>query len=735
MAIVFPGMRGVWIGALVVLVVAVVFAFRFLDSPTSSLTGTNSVDVATVIGSSKPNELTCIRDLAIPRGTGRIAVSLFAESPGPMPRARAWLITGGSRTSLRVERSPRTWLEFLPMTLPKTVSSQLTRATVCIRGSGTGLGFGGSFVQRLPGAPVSTIEGRALGQGDIGVRYLTPADERPTVSSSLRTSIERAGVFEAGLGDVLIWVALPGLLVLAYFVVRVAATADAHTIRRLAVLAAVAAFVHGAAWAVLMPPFHGADESEHFAYTQYLAETNSRPSAALGQHPERPPYSSQQFNLMAALHHNSTILNSSSRPAWDNYWERRYEAARPGTSRRDGGGFTESASGHSPFYYSIVGIPYRVLAGATDLPSVLLAMRLFNAAIAAMVAVLAVLAAALLFRGNRTAAWTAGILAGLQPVFGSVAGAVNNDTAVNVAAAGLLYVLLRAWVRGPTWRLGAATGALAIVLPVAKITGFALLPAIGVAALALLFSHGIRRTACWASAAGAGAVATAVLWIFLLSPILVGERGSLHNVHPPPVTAISPPAAPSPQGEAPPTAPGITLRDRAEYVIQTFFPHPQIGAKHWQLPESKRLDRWPAFKIYIDRGYGLYGWKSVELGAGVTRTILMMLLAGWAFAVVAALQRRRRWRDWLPAGAILVAAVLSVLVFVGYAYSTLELRTEPGEQGRYIFPALVALSVLLASAVLAFGEHVRAVSTGVISACIPTLAVVAWLTALNGWFM
>lgn len=718
---VLPGHREVWLGAAAVIVIASIFGARFLSARTASLTGTNSVGVATVVANATSGHKVCVRDLDVPARTGRISISIFALQLARGARLRAYVSTRGVRLPLKQSATAGA-LTFLPFTLPRPLKRDLTNASLCVTPLRMTVGFGGAFVQRLPTAPVTTVAGKPLVLGDIGVRYLRPEGQSPRVSDAIPAALRRSNVFESGFGGVLTWLALPALLLLIYVTVRVSATAEQRTLRSLAITGAAITFIHGAAWAVLLHPFHGADESEHFAYAQYLAETNERADAGSS---DRPSYATSQLRLMEALHHNSTILNSTSRPRWEPLYAAEYE--RQGKSSRDddGGGFTTGASGHSPLYYAIIGLPYRVFHAGADLPSVMLTMRLLNALMAGLIAALAVLTAGLILGGQRGVAWLAGVLTGLQPVFGSVAGAINNDTAVNLVAATMVYCLIRAWKNGPTSRNAITVGILVILLPVAKITGFAIVPAVGVAAVVIAINHSVRDALRWASLAALSALIVASIWLFALAPALGGSPGTLVNQHP---------AAPSAVGAAPPGA-RISLGTRANYLLQTFVPSPTFGKDHWKLSGAGPLERWPAYAIYVDRGYGLFGWKSVEPSRGLLHGVFLWLLIGWALCLAAAVRHRRSWRSWVGGALILACTVPLVVAFVSYAFATDEAVTEGfGEQGRYVFTALVPLAVMFSTASLSFTGRMRRASLGAMTAAASSLATIAWASALRGWF-
>jgi len=717
----FPGPSAAWLGAAAILVVASFFGGRFLLARTASLTGTNSVGVGTVIADATPRQEVCIRDLDVPRGTRRLGVSMVALQTEPRARLSAYLSENEVRVPL-VQTAPLESLDFLEFTLPHTLSRDVEDTALCVTPLHMTVGFGGAFVQRSPISPVTTVAGEALVPGDISVRYLRPSGSSPRVLDALPDALNRATVFESGLGTVLVWLALPTLLLLVYVTVYVTATANSRTMGRLALAAAAVALAHGMAWAVLLPPFHGADESEHFAYAQFLAATNQRADAGFSS---RPPYSTAQLRLMESLHHNSTILNPSSRPRWQSLYAEKYSKIPEETLQdNDGGGFTTGASGHSPLYYAVVGIPYRALHTTADLPSVLLSMRLLSALMAATIAALAVLTAGLVFVGQRSAAWLSGVLVGLQPVFGSVAGAVNNDTAVNLAAAALVFCLVRAWRHGPTSLNASVIGVLVVTLPIAKITGFALWPLVIIAAGMITLYYDFRRAVRWTAIIATSALVTGALWSFALAPAISGSRGTLVNQHPLARPAIG----------APPANTRVSLYTHLNYLLQTIVPSPTVGTDHWNLQGTGPLERWPAWAIYIKRGYGLFGWKSFELSVDLLRGVSFWLATGWTLCIVAITRHRRSRRQWVGGAVILASAVPLAMAFVSYAFATNGVQYDFGEQGRYLFTALVPIAVMFSAASFGFRGKLRHASFGAFTSAASCLAVIAWASALRGWF-
>lgn len=705
-----------------VAVVAAVFGFRLLNAQVGAYTGTNSVDVASVVGKADPGERFCVRDVDVPAGSGRVQVWMgFPDAKGPV-ELRGELTAGDRSWPLRtrVEHGFGDWQTF--ELDPSTGDRTVTRGTLCLRATAASkatIDLGGSAINQIAGRPGSDIDGVPLGGTDVGVRFQTPVGDEPTVWDDLRSSIDRASLFkDLPGGTLLLWLFVLGFPFVAYGVVRVAATVDSRSARSLAWRAGLLACYASFAWALMTPIFQGPDESEHVAYVQHVAETGERASAG---HTARAPYSSEMNLLMGALRHSSTILDGGARPRWNPDWSRWYDAVDDGADRTDGGGFTESASGHSPLYYRIVGVPYQVLRGALDLPQLVVAMRLTNALMAALVAVLAVLAAALVFPRARAAWWLAGTVVALQPVFSSVSATVNNDTLVTLLSSTAVFLLLHAWRHGPRpWPL-AALGVVTLLAPVAKVIGFALWPAVALGLLCVLLQHRSVATLLRLLIVPAAAAAAALLWVVVLGPLLGGGDAAIYNTHP--GAAIAGAEAAASSHEAFGTSRSLQLR----YLWSTLVPEGVSGGELFGLD-------WPLYRIYVERGWGRFGWLNVGLSPELTWAIGSGLLVAWVLAAVAAARRWRSWRRWLGAAVILLGAVFASIAFVSVAYTTGAPRPALGEQGRYLFPAIVALGVLFSAALLAWGERFRQVLLGATVALLPALAALAWLTALREWY-
>lgn len=718
----FPGTRAVWLAALVVSVVAVAAIGKSMAKQSLPLTGSNSVDIGAVIGQAQSGELTCIRNLVVPSGSGRAQLWLGLQRPTvSRPRISGTISTiGGAkwRIDQRLDANPAGYFRDLKLDQVSN-SGASTRATFCFRVTGSAVDLGGATVNAFPGYRATTINGVPLATTDVAVRFLTKRHTGSRLISRVDDAFARAALFKhfPG-GSAFIWLLAIGLgLGVPYLVVRTAATADRLSVRSLSLRATGVAAVAGIAWACMLSPLHGADEAEHLAYAQRVAESWHRADAAPGG--ARQPYSSDEQVLMGAIRHSSTVLNDTSRVRWDAAFQRDYQRAESGEpSRGNGGGFTESASGHSPLYYSLAAVPYTFLASGLDLAELNVAMRVFTALLASLIAGLAVWCAALLLPNRQMAWWLAGMLVALQPVFSSISGTVNNDTLVNLLAAISLVLVIHAWRNGPQPRYMAALGLSTVLLPVAKVTGFAIWPAIAFGMLLVAATHRRRDDLVRLAVMPAAGMLALAAWIFVVAPLVGGDQGALLNVH-----TSSPTAAPNVTvGSA-----GITRLEQLNYLVQTAIPFIHISGDVW-------IQKWPLYTIYVERGYGRFGWLDAGLPFRVLQAVTVALILGWLLALASAVMKRQRWRDWLPGATILALSVLSVLAFVGLAYATPTARLVPGEQGRYIFPALVPMAVLLVGGLDVFHGRARAWAVGSASVALPAFAFYAWLMALTDYY-
>ncbi|MFL5885553.1 MAG: hypothetical protein ACJ77M_10825 [Thermoleophilaceae bacterium] len=663
---VFPGDRRVWLTAAAVGGLLLCVLVVELLVPRDFYTGTNSIRTLNFAGISAGKPL-CVPNLLIPPGTGRIEIN--ANGGTTVRGAMSGVLYAGGRAIRAADVPPGpVGQQKADFAIPKTRSA-LPGATFCITGHGSLFVGGAQYLQGNDFSP--TVGGQQLGWR-IALWFRPPAGQKRSYLSLLPTMLRRVAIFRPGVvGAWTYWVLLLLVLpALAYFAVRLLATAGLAVRRRvpLALALALLAFVNAGAWALVTPAFDAPDESEHFAYAQYLAETGH----AVGG--TGKPYSSDQIAAIEATRIFSSNQNGDGKPPWTSRdqaaWEKRTQGKH--ADRADGGLASVATGAHSPLYYSLLAPAYWVTHG-WSIWSQLTAMRLVSSLLGALVAALAFLLLRELLPRYPVVAVAGGLLVAFQPMFSFMSGAINNDMGVNAAAAALLYLLIRALRRGLTLPLAIAIGVVLTVAPLMKASGYELWPAAAVALIGVVCrgrGRGSRLVLRDAAVALATCAALFVAWK-VLAPTF--HRATF--------------AAP---GGSAPGGGYLALHHPfgyLNYLWQVFLPKLWFVHDLWN-------QRFPAFDIYAVRGWGSFGWYAMTFAHWVYQVILaVMLIAG---ALTAGALWRHRGGALRRVGWEVLVLVTAIAGVIGGVHAFYYTQTPRGgiiaEMGRYSFPAIVALA-------------------------------------------
>ena len=706
------GDRRVWRAAAVAGAVWLVAVAVYVLVPREVYTGTNSVGPRTPVAELAAGDELCVPGQQLPAGTGRL--HFWAGTPaGAAPAELTVRIRSGGRTLTGT--APASALPAdgaLDVALP--TATRTAPAEVCFLAAGGAAWIGGA--QNIPYGDVpAELNGRPL-EARIGLWYRPPAGEKTSLLSAFGDMAQRAALFRPGwVGAwtywVLIWLVVPAIsLAGVALLARSAAGVPARVPRGPAVLGL--AFVAAATFALCTPLFHAPDESEHFAAAQHLAET--------GEAVERAPggsaaYSDEQALALAAVRHETTIASAASRPPWiaerEDAWRGWVRDERP--RRDDGGGYAIATASHTPLYYALLAPAY-LAARDGGVPAELTAMRLVSALLGAVAALCAFLVVRELLPRHEWAAVMAGLVVAFQPMYGFISGAVNNDAGVNAAAAVLIYLLVRALRRGLTLRLALAVGVMFALTPLLKGTGYALWP---LAALAL-------AAAAWRSRAVrpfAAAVAAALV-------VVVGWR-VLGGVFDAAAVAGAGAGGGGAAGGAPPT--GVWAFDHPvgalKYVASLFVP----GI----VDDPIYPNAMPVFTIYVIRGWASFGWYAVQFPDWVYVPVGLALIGAAALAVAALRRARRDARRIGLEIALLALLPLAVFAAVELFYATESDRPFGiAEQGRYLFPAIVALAAGAVAAAFGLGRrHAVALGTAIVVS-VMGFAFLGRLLELSGFY-
>ncbi len=709
----FAGDRRVWLvagGTLGALLVGVLVALAIPRD--SYFTGNNSITTESVVADARPGEPLCVPELHVPAGTGRVRIAAFWPT-GATRRFEGTLEAGGRARHGRTVTKTHRHVDIPVARLDRDAPG----ARFCVRAFGGTIGFGGKKELVTQHRSLPTL-GRRKVPSEIAVWFLPPRSEKRSALSLIPDALSRAALFRPGIVGpwtyaLLLFLLIPALCVLAIrmLAVRVAGTSRGA---RTAFAVGAVAFACAGTWALLTPPLDAPDEFEHFAYAQSLAETGKAPQKAPA---EKPPYSSSLTTTMSGLRLLGRIQQDDERPPWRQGDQAALERrlASPRVHGDDGGGYLTSTSTHAPPYYALEAAPY-LLAGGADHPfAALTAMRLLSALLGGLTAAFTFLALRELFPRHEWLAAAGGLLVAFQPMFGFISGSVNNDNGVNAAAALLLFLLVRGLRRGVSLPLGLGIGAAMVVLPLMKGTGYALLPAAVVALVGMVVRRHRRS-----DVPGYAALAGAFVGLQALWGVIAG--------------ALDRSAYTTPGGTAPVASNGLiagVLKNPGDFINYTW----QVFLPRLPFMKDVQAQRWPAFDIYVERGWAAFGWYAMKFPHLVYLTVAAVMLLAGALCFVAVWRERPAARRRALELTVLVLAIAGVVAGVEAAYQAGSARTVVAEQGRYAFTAMVPLAAIAVGAAFAFGRRRAPLVASGLVAAVAGLAVASYMLAFTRFFM
>ncbi len=705
------GERRVWSAAGLVAVPLLLVIAVWSLVPRDYDTGTNSVEDRTYLALSAAGAPMCVGGLRIPGGTARIRMRVLSRT---RERPALHLRLGEPGSTVRADLPP-TRVEgdrvstaiFAIPPVPSSVSS--LPATACVTADDL-VDWGGTPAFEVADPP-PTVAGRPQ-PARVAVWFMPRAGARRSLLSRAPSVFARAALFRPALVGgwtyaVLLLAVLPAALVTA---VRCLALAASGRTRRLGAWLFAIAAINAVCWALITPAFQAPDEVDHFAYTQSLMERGHSPSRVFGS-PQRRWSSSESIALEDIRLFTDHVVGDSRAPWLSSVQRADRERMALSRARRDDGGGSETAATHAPPYYLALAPAYLATRDGSIFSQLTL-MRLSSALIGALSALFTYLMGRELAPRRPWLGVLAALLVAFEPMYGFISGAVNNDVGVNAGAAALELLLLRMLRRGIDVRWGALTGALLLILPVVKGTAYSLYPVAALVFMATLLRHHGRR-----ALRGWGALAVAAAIVYEMSTRLDGALQ---------------PSTPN----APVVGPSANANFAAlhhpfgylSYLWQVFLPRLSFMAPHFQ------GSAYPGFVIFDERAWGAFGWYAVLYPPWVYSVILAAMLATPLLAVWAA---RREW-TWVRAHALECAAVvlMPLAVIVGFfaAYYTGGSRPAIAEFGRYAFPAIGPLALLVVGALHAFGRpRMLAVGASLLVALL-ALSYVGQLVTLDGFF-
>lgn len=717
---VFAGDSRVWRAALAVAVPLVFLLAFYCLLPRDYYTGTDSVEALSYIAETPPGKPVCVPDVQIPAATGRIRLQLTSATT-LRPALQMTLTLSGSNRAIDSQLGPTAVpasrvsdAEFrIPVTSARSARGS---SSLCVTAQGL-VNWGGTPLLPAPTTDPPTVGGAPL-SGRLAIWYLPPAGSQRSYLARAGKILSRASLFRPGfvgpwLYVLLLLVLLPGLALASVRCLALAAAGGRLSQRRMAASLFAIAALNFACWALITPPFQAPDEVDHFAYTQSLVERGEAPSRDAGSPLAR--WSSSESLALEDMNFTSDHQVGDTRMPWTASAQAYYRAqvARVHPSAANGGGY-ETAATHGAIYYAALAPAY-MLASGSPLDQLTL-MRLTSALIGALTVLFAFLLARELAPGRPWLAVLAALLVAYEPMYGFISGAVNNDVGVNAAAAALELLLIMLVRRGFTLMLALLTGGLLIALPIVKATGDSLYPVAGIALLAALWRHHRR-----VDAIGAAALALAALAVHELASHLAGVFRSSAAV-----------AAGGVSGSA--AASGAASEVLAHplgylgYLWEVFLPRLSFMAPHFETASP------PAFLIFVERGWGAFGWYDVLFPHWVYRVIFACMLLVVVLGIVAVLREWRFVRGNLVEAGLLLLMPIAVVAGFEAAYYTTGIRPLVAEFGRYAFPAIAPLAVIVVASLHAVGRRWALLGGAGLLVGMIALSYAAQLVTLTGFY-
>jgi 4-amino-4-deoxy-L-arabinose transferase-like glycosyltransferase len=455
------------------------------------------------------------------------------------------------------------------------------------------------------------------------------------------------------------------------------ATALFRRVPAAAWVCALIALLNAATWSLIVPPFEGKDESDHFAYVEQIVENGSLPEN--GQ--PNGVYSTQEDLVLGGLHAGEVIHSPQSTSISSEAEQRALiEANRAGASRR-GSGEAGIATAEPPLYYLIQAVPYLLARG--NILVELQLMRLVGALFGAITALFTFLFLREVLPRPPWAATVGALAVALQPLLAFMSGSVNPDSMLYAVAAVVFYCLARALHRRLTRRLAIALGIGIAVGFLTKLNFIGLAFGVYVGLLVLAVREARTRGArslglpLLAAAIGALPVGLYALRNVLQSHHTLGLASSGGSL----------------------LAPG-ELVNLISYIWEFYLPR-LPGMAHYFQGLATYKDIW------FDRSVGLYGWMDTVFPTWVENVAVIpaALVAGLFLREVVV--RRKALRRRLPEFGVYAAIALGLLVLIGgSSYDSDVLQHSPAfAEPRYLLPLAPLLGAVFALAVRGAGKR------------------------------
>jgi hypothetical protein len=454
------------------------------------------------------------------------------------------------------------------------------------------------------------------------------------------------------------------------------ARAALKRVPRAAWICVLIAAVNGAAWSVIVPPFQGHDEVDHFAYVDHIAQSGTLPG---GQ--GAFVYSPAQSLVMGALGYYTTRFTPFEPSITSDAQQHALiEAANAGASLEQpeevGVATTEP-----PLYYTAQLIPYEL--GSGNILVQLQLMRLLSVLLASATVLLTFLFLSEILPGALWAATVGALCVALAPQLMSASSLLNPDSLDITITAAVFLCLARAFHRGFTRARAVTLGLLVVAGFLTKLNFVGV--ALGLVVSVLILSVREVRARGW----GALKPVAILAGIGLVPAILYAA----HNA------AAGRPLFGLISGSFDSFVSHASLNEPS-YIWQLYLPR-LPGMTHYFAGVATYKDIW------WDRWVGFYGWMDTTFPGWVDNVALIpaTLIAG--LCVRELYTQRAALRARLSEFASYAAVGIGVLVMLGVSSYNGDVigKTSAFAEPRYLVPLIPLLGAVVVLAVRGAGRR------------------------------
>jgi hypothetical protein len=454
------------------------------------------------------------------------------------------------------------------------------------------------------------------------------------------------------------------------------ARAALKRVPRAAWICVLIAALNSAAWSVIVPPFQGHDEVDHFAYVDHLAQSGTLPG---GQ--GAFVYSPAESLVMSALGYYTTRFTPFEPSITSNAQQHTLmEAVNAGASLEQPGE-VGVATTEPPLYYAAQLVPYEL--GSGNILAQLQLMRLLSVLLASATVLLTFLFLREILPGSLWAATVGALCVALEPQLMSASSILSPDSLDFTITAAVFLCLARAFHRGFTRARAVTLGLLVVAGILTKLNFLGV--ALGLVVSVLILAAREVRARGW----GALRPVAIIAGIGAVSAILY----AIHNA------AAGRPTFGQFSGSITSFISHASFNE-AGYIWQLYLPR-LPGMTHYFAGVATYKDIW------WDRWVGFYGWMDTTFPAWVDNVALIPATIIAGLCVRELYVRRAALRARLSEFAGYAAVGVGVLVMLGVSSYNGDVidKTSAYAEPRYLVPLIPLLGAVVVLSVRGAGRR------------------------------